>query len=238
MPSNSPYITIPDPGATLPSIAAAVAALKQAVNILIVNSQGVAKSSNLQGASIFALQETIKNIPTGPPGLPGPEGPIGPVGPPSFPDAPIDGGYYGRVNATWGAVLPLTGGVITGPTYFQGSNLIGLYATSGNQRGILGGTGTSPGAVSWRWQLQLGDQIPESGSNSGSNFTLISIDDTGAVLSRPLNVNRATGVLTLSVAPTIALSPINATDDTAAATAGVPVGGVYRNGSVLMIRVT
>lgn len=32
-------------------------------------------------------------------------------------------------------------------------------------------------------------------------------------------------------------SLVNAVDDTAAATAGVPVGGLYRNGSVLMIRV-
>ena len=32
--------------------------------------------------------------------------------------------------------------------------------------------------------------------------------------------------------------PTNATDDTAAAAAGVSVGGVYRNGSQLMVRVT
>ncbi len=31
---------------------------------------------------------------------------------------------------------------------------------------------------------------------------------------------------------------VNAVDDAAAATAGVPVGQLYRNGSVLMIRVT
>ena len=31
--------------------------------------------------------------------------------------------------------------------------------------------------------------------------------------------------------------PVNAANDAAAATAGVPVGGVYRNGSVLMVRV-
>jgi hypothetical protein len=32
--------------------------------------------------------------------------------------------------------------------------------------------------------------------------------------------------------------PVNAVDDAAAATAGVPVRGVYRNGSILMVRVT
>ena len=30
---------------------------------------------------------------------------------------------------------------------------------------------------------------------------------------------------------------INAVDDVAAASAGVPIGGMYRNGSVLMVRV-
>lgn len=30
--------------------------------------------------------------------------------------------------------------------------------------------------------------------------------------------------------------PVNAANDAAAATAGVPVGGVYRNGSILMVR--
>jgi hypothetical protein len=30
--------------------------------------------------------------------------------------------------------------------------------------------------------------------------------------------------------------PVNAVNDAAAATAGIPIGGVYRNGSVLMVR--
>jgi hypothetical protein len=42
----------------------------------------------------------------------------------------------------------------------------------------------------------------------------------------------------LSAAPVLNPLPVNATDDTAAASAGVVVGGVYRNGSVLMVRVT
>lgn len=37
--------------------------------------------------------------------------------------------------------------------------------------------------------------------------------------------------------PVFATLPINAANDAAAATAGVPVGGVYRNGSVLMVRI-
>jgi len=35
-----------------------------------------------------------------------------------------------------------------------------------------------------------------------------------------------------------AVLPVDAANDAAAATAGVPVGGTYRSGSILMVRVT
>jgi hypothetical protein len=44
------------------------------------------------------------------------------------------------------------------------------------------------------------------------------------------------GLVSLDAA-TFTTLPTNAANDAAAATAGVPVGGVYRNGSVLMVRV-
>lgn len=52
----------------------------------------------------------------------------------------------------------------------------------------------------------------------------------------PLTGGALSGRLTL---PSMTLTPLpaNAANDAAAATAGVPVGGVYRNGSVLMVRV-
>ena len=46
-----------------------------------------------------------------------------------------------------------------------------------------------------------------------------------------------TGSLTL-VNAVFSPLPVDAANDSAAATAGVPVGGVYKNGSVLMVRVT
>jgi hypothetical protein len=45
----------------------------------------------------------------------------------------------------------------------------------------------------------------------------------------------ATGALTAALVGFSTL-PVNAANDAAAATAGVPIGGVYRNGSVLMVR--
>lgn len=56
----------------------------------------------------------------------------------------------------------------------------------------------------------------------------------------PLAGGTLTGTLTLGPAPSLVFSvlPPNAANDVAAAAAGVPVRGVYRNGSVLMVRVT
>lgn len=41
----------------------------------------------------------------------------------------------------------------------------------------------------------------------------------------------------LSAAPVLYPLPVDAVDDTAAASAGVPIGGVYKSGSQLMVRV-
>ena len=61
----------------------------------------------------------------------------------------------------------------------------------------------------------------------------------GGALTGPLSGTALTlsGLLALASAKFSTL-PTDAVDDTAAATAGVAVGGVYRNGSVLMVRVT
>lgn len=48
-----------------------------------------------------------------------------------------------------------------------------------------------------RWRLTK-DTTPESVSNAGANFTLESYNDAGAYLATPINVNRATGLSTLT----------------------------------------
>ena len=123
--TGSPYITIPDPGATQASVSAAVQALKHDVNLLIVNSQTDEQTLNLVGAKVFALQQASV----------------------AFKDAPADGNAYGRRNTTWVKVL-------------------------------------SPNDI----QLTI-------------------------------------------------VTPVNATSDHNASLLGVPVGGIYRNGSQLMVRV-
>jgi hypothetical protein len=81
-----------------------------------------------------------------------------------------------------------------------------------------------------RWGVLTGS-TPEPGSNVGADFRIRRFDDSGTSLGDALTITRATGAITLGAIPT------NAANDAAAASAGVPVGGIYRNGSALMIRV-
>jgi hypothetical protein len=115
-------------------------------------------------------------------------------------DAPSDGQSYVRSNNAWSLAfdgsgyLPLTGGTITGNltvtgvTTIQGPNSFVLSAPAGNQRAILGQTGTLS-----RWQLQLGDQIAEGVGNAGSNFSLTAYTNLGGFLGTWLSISRADG---------------------------------------------
>jgi Chaperone of endosialidase len=47
-----------------------------------------------------------------------------------------------------------------------------------------------------RWQFQLGDATPESGSNAGSSFVLASYDDSGNPLKTALSIDRLTATAT------------------------------------------
>jgi hypothetical protein len=61
-------------------------------------------------------------------------------------------------------------------------------------------------AQSVRWEMDLGDATAESGSNTGSNLAIKAYADNGAtLLSTPLTINRASGLLALSGDPTAAL---------------------------------
>lgn len=94
---------------------------------------------------------------------------------------------------------------------------------------------TTSGVARWYFGL---DNTAEGGSSAGSNFQILSCNDAGAAVRTPLSINRQTGITTLAVAPVYANLPGNYANDAAAATGGVPVGGVYRNGSALQVRVS
>jgi hypothetical protein len=158
----------------------------------------------------------------------------------SVPEAPNDGTSYVRNSKAWaplgGPYLPTAGGIITGPTYVSGSNMLVLASAAGFQRSILAGTGNpSTGAVSYRWQVNLADQTSESGSNAGSNFNITPISDTGSFLPVAFSINRATGNATFGSTLTIN-SPIANTPNLAlnkptggtAAIMGQTTGGLSR----------
>jgi hypothetical protein len=49
-----------------------------------------------------------------------------------------------------------------------------------------------------RWSLQLGNNVAESGGNTGSDFSLVRQNDAGGVIDTPLSINRATGTASFS----------------------------------------
>jgi hypothetical protein len=111
--------------------------------------------------------------------------------------------------------LPLVGGTLTGPLTINAANALAINAPAGQhaaltmarQQGMLaqiaGYTGSNP-----RWAMELPDGSAEQGSNTGSNFDIISFTDAGAYLDTPLSINRATGVVNFSHTPTVNGSPM------------------------------
>ncbi|MET0643132.1 MAG: hypothetical protein ABWZ17_02065 [Candidatus Binatia bacterium] len=71
-------------------------------------------------------------------------------------------------------------------------------AASGQSSNLAGTTGANV-----RWLLQLGDATVESGSNTGSHFSVHRYTDTGVYLGNPLHINRATGDATFANAVTV-----------------------------------
>jgi len=63
-----------------------------------------------------------------------------------------------------------------------------IKSASGQANNLYGMTGAST-----RWIVQMGDGVAESGSNNGSNFTILRYNDSGAGLGAVMNISRATG---------------------------------------------
>lgn len=91
------------------------------------------------------------------------------------------------------AALPKAGGTMTGPLTLQSGQYIALNNTAAGSyhpiRGQVGGL--------QRWEVNLGDNSAESGSNAGSNFAIFRYNDAGGSLGSPLSISRATGLVTL-----------------------------------------
>ena len=109
--------------------------------------------------------------------------------------------------------LPLSGGTLTGPLTGTSATLSGLLtvngpvkislpagaafanlpvidAPAGTNRALAGATG---GVA--RWQLNLGNNIPETGSNAGSDFALQNFSDAGASIGPTFTIQRSSGAV-------------------------------------------
>lgn len=89
---------------------------------------------------------------------------------------------------------------------------------SGQRNEIIGQTGGTN-----RWNIEIGDAQTESGSNSGSNFSIGRWSDAGVGIDVPFQISRATGVCTVSQQPVGAMdiAPKGYVDNAA------PIGAIF-----------
>jgi len=95
------------------------------------------------------------------PGPQGPQGPQGIQGPPGpVPEAPTDSKAYGRLNAAWTQVLPISGGTLTGSLTIQpaaGAAYLSVgSAVDGQQAAVLF---QSAGVQKWQFGKQTDDSL-------------------------------------------------------------------------------
>ena len=117
------------------------------------------------------------------------------------------------VNTSLGNYLPLTGGTVTGTTYFnaqtggglnvlynariQGGLFLGMPGTTGGSISI-DGTATAARRIYWysggstRWSFGP-NGVAEAGANAGTDLTLYRFDDAGVALGALVQFSRSTG---------------------------------------------
>ena len=135
-----------------------------------------------------------------------------------------------------------SGGLFVGTATGAGAVLV--QGPAGSNRELQYFTGLQSGA-DLRWGVGV-TATGEGGSDSGSDFHIRAIGDTGAALGNPIVITRSTQLVTFGnqIAFSGAALPGNFANDAAAAAGGVGIGQVYRNasitssGSVMMVRVT
>lgn len=91
--------------------------------------------------------------------------------------------------------FPKTGGTLVGNLTAPS---VTLSAAAGTWKPISFNTGATQ-----RWQMGS-DNAGESGANAGSDFSIFSYSDAGAVLANNLHITRSTGAIAFSARPTFA----------------------------------
>lgn len=123
--------------------------------------------------------------------------------------------FVGALTGIASGNLPLTGGILTGalailPAAGDASSTVGA-ATSGNSASLYFKTNNLA-----RWQVEK-NNVAESGSNVGSDFSILGYNDAGTFLNTPLTITRSTGLTTFLstvsaatlTAPAVNVGPVN-----------------------------
>ena len=132
-------------------------------------------------------------------------------------------------------------GNVQGPVHISGGNLFVPTVTASAAVVVSGAAGTQRNIVyetagSERWVVAA-NNAPETGGNAGSDFIIGAVADDGIsspAVQFPFQITRATGAVLLHGLPALHAYA----NDAAAAAGGVVVGQLYRNGSVVQVRVS
>jgi hypothetical protein len=135
-----------------------------------------------------------------------------------LPDAPSDGTYYGRFNATWAHVAPLASPALTGtptaPTPLTSDNSTKIATTAfvqslgygpGTITGVTAGTGLTGGGTSGTVTVALSIPVSVANGGTGAISAPVALTNLGAL---PIAGGTMTGVLTLSGNATASLQPV------------------------------
>ena len=140
----------------------------------------------IPGGPGFAGSPQPPDVPCDPTGegWRGPPGPPGPAGPAGVGEAPVDTFAYGRLNATWARVLPLTGGNVSGT--------VTVGTASANYVQISGGAG-APGITTVGATTNVGMNVTGKGTGgvnlrSANGTILFAQDDGTGVIGNALTV--------------------------------------------------
>jgi hypothetical protein len=180
---KSIYPSIPMPGAALDTITPAVEALRQTINLIILN--GLSPNPNYtpsETAQVFVTYAALSKI-----GVVGPPGPMGPQGPPGtagIPEAPNDANTYGRHALSW----KIAGDMLAA------NNLSELTATQAAARNNIGAAPLASPALTGTPTAPTATAGTASGQIATTQFVVSSIT-SGAVASW----NGRTGAVTLTL---------------------------------------
>ncbi len=116
-----------------------------------------------------------------------------------------------------------TGQVTVAPASAAGNIVLEKTALSGQSANVYGAYGATS-----RWGITLGDGTTEGGSNTGSNFGIVSFNDAGAAIGTVFSIVRATGAATFGYGLTISgggLAVTGASNFATSLTAPTPASG-------------